>query len=226
MNKIPGYLQFSLTLLLAAQTADAQTIENIDLKGIKIGNQNWQIRNLDVSTFRNGDEIPQAKSLDELLLIGETNPSWCYYNFDPANGEKYGKLYNWYTVNDSRGLCPSGWHVPSNNEWITLIDFLGGDSIAGTKMKTTGDWKNGNGTNTSGFAGLPSGAGGYRKGGEDLFFNFIGNNGAWWSSAKVDAEKDNTQKTAWIFVLSFDNTKVDMVQNYKARRVSVRCIRD
>ena len=104
---------------------------------VTIGTQVWMTKNLDVSTFRNGDTIPQAKTTEEWKRAGENQqPAWCYYDNDPANGAKYGKLYNWYAVNDSRGLAPVGYHVPSDAEWTKLTDFLGGESVASTKMKS------------------------------------------------------------------------------------------
>ena len=133
---------------------------------ITIGTQVWMTKNLDVATFRNGDPIPQAKTDEEWEKAGENQqPAWCYYDNDPANGAKYGKLYNWYAVNDSRGLAPVGYHIPSDAEWTILTDFLGGEKVAGTKMKSTDFWadyegNSGNGTNESGFSGLP---GGYRS---------------------------------------------------------------
>jgi len=147
---------------------------------VSIGGQVFMSKNLDVSTFRNGDPIPQAKTYEEWGRAGENQqPAWCYYNNDPANGAKYGKLYNWYAVNDSRGLAPEGWHVPSDAEWTILTDYLGSD--AGTKMKSKTGWnENGNGTNSSGFSGLPGG--GRNDGGA---VNGIGHVGYWWSSSEA-----------------------------------------
>ena len=103
---------------------------------IAIGAQVWMTKNLDVATFRNGDPIPQAKTNEEWVKAGDNQqPAWCYYDNDPANGTKYGKLYNWYAVNDSRGLVPVGYHIPSDAEWKILTDFLGGEEVAGKKMK-------------------------------------------------------------------------------------------
>jgi len=101
-----------------------------------IGTQVWATKNLDVSTFRNGDPIPQAKSDAEWVAAGENyQPAWCYYDNDPKNGTKYGKLYNWFAVRDARGLAPAGWHVPTDEEWTELSTFLGGEDVAGEKMK-------------------------------------------------------------------------------------------
>ena len=106
---------------------------------VTIGKQVWSTKNLDVSKFRNGDIIPEAKTEEEWQRACENKqPAWCYYNNDPKNGLKYGKLYNWHAVNDLRGLAPAGYHIPSDAEWTQLTDFLGSD--AGTKMKSTSGW--------------------------------------------------------------------------------------
>jgi uncharacterized protein (TIGR02145 family) len=102
--------------------------------------QEWTMTtNLNVDKFRNGDPIPQAKSGDEWKAAGENEqPAWCYYRNEPSNDGKYGKLYNWYAVNDSRGLAPEGYHIPTYAEWITFKNLLGND--AGNKMKSTSGW--------------------------------------------------------------------------------------
>jgi len=148
---------------------------------VTIGKQVWMTQNLNVDKFRNGDPIPQARTGEEWNRAGTNKqPAWCYYNNDPANGAKYGKLYNGYAVSDSRGLAPVGYHIPSDAEWTTLTDYLGGIEKAGAKMKSKQGWaKNGNGTNSSGFSGLP---GGFRH--FDGSFNYIGLYGHWWSSAE------------------------------------------
>ncbi len=85
----------------------------------------WSKKNLNVSKFRNGDNIPEAKTNEEWNKAGENKqPAWCYYNNDSLNGAKYGKLYNWYAVNDSRGLAPLGWHIPSDVEWSIVQDWI------------------------------------------------------------------------------------------------------
>jgi uncharacterized protein (TIGR02145 family) len=108
-------------------------------KTVVIGTQTWMAENLNVSTFRNGDTIPEANTAEDWKTAGENGqPAWCYYENDPANGAKYGKLYNWFAVNDSRGLAPAGYHIPTNEEWTTLEYYLGND--AGNKMKSTSGW--------------------------------------------------------------------------------------
>jgi len=144
-----------LIVLIAASVFALQSIAQT----VTIGTQVWMTKNLDVSTFRNGDPIPQAKTDEEWVKAGDNKqPAWCYYENDPANGAKYGKLYNWYAVSDSRGLAPVGYHVPSDAEWTLLTDYLGGEEKAGDKMKSKQGWaEDGNGTNSSGFSGLPGG---------------------------------------------------------------------
>ena len=93
---------------------------------VTIGEQTWMNKNLDVTTFRNGDPIQEVTTYEEWIKLGEKGiPTWCYYENDSDYGEKYGKLYNWHAVKDPRGLAPKGWHVPSKSEWETLISFLG-----------------------------------------------------------------------------------------------------
>jgi hypothetical protein len=104
---------------------------------LNIGNQIWMTKNLNVDTFRNGDSIPQAKNIEQWIIAAENKlPAWCFYQFDIQFGKKYGKLYNWYAVNDARGLAPKGYHVPSISEWTVLLDFLGGADVAGKSLKS------------------------------------------------------------------------------------------
>ena len=108
-------------------------------QSVTIGKQVWMSKNLDLDKFRNGDSIPQAKTYEDWKFYQNYYmPTWCYYNFDSINEKHNGKLYNWYAVNDSRKLCPLGWHVPTDAEWTTLTTFLGGETVAGGKMKQTG----------------------------------------------------------------------------------------
>jgi uncharacterized protein (TIGR02145 family) len=109
------------------------------IKSVTIGTQVWMVSNLNVSTFSNGVEIPEVQDKAAWEKAGDNKqPAWCYYNNDPKNGVKYGKLYNWYAVVDSNGLCPQGWHVPSDKECETLVSYLGENP--GTKMKAKSGW--------------------------------------------------------------------------------------
>lgn len=184
-------------------TTYSQNTNENNFKTVKIGIQTWMTENLNVSTFRNGDVIPEAKTDEEWNKAGnEGKPAWCYYDNDSENGKRYGKLYNWYAVNDPRGLAPKGWHVPTDAEWTTLTDYLGGEAVAGTKMKSDSGWndfdgKTGNGTNACGFEGLPGGG----RNSSGVFY-YIGLYGAWWSSSEGGADR------AWDRSLTFNNGDV------------------
>jgi uncharacterized protein (TIGR02145 family) len=180
-----------------------------------IGTQYWMEKNLEVTHYRNGDMIPNVS--DPTAWEGLTTGAWCYYNNDSESG--YGKLYNWYAVNDPRGLAPTGWHVPSHAEWTTLSTYLGGTTVAGGAMKETGTthWTSPNtdATNSSGFSGLP---GGYRY--VDGEFFQIGRRVFWWSSTEYNTEK------AWLRFLDSSDGKVIVSLTPKLSGFSVRCLRD
>ena len=187
-------------------------------KEVSIGKQVWMSENLNVDKFRNGDPIPEAKTEEEWKKAGENKqPAWCYYDNDPANGARYGKLYNWYAVNDPRGLAPKGWHISTDAEWTKLSDYLGGADLAGTKMKSKSGWKVNNGTNSSGFSGLP---GGYRD--ENGTFYIIGLSGYWWSSTEFNTDGDG----ALFRFLDYPNGDVYRLGSIREKGMSVRCLRD
>ena len=175
-------------------------------------------KNLDVATYRNGDPIP--KVTDDAAWGALTTGAYCYYNNDSATyAATYGKLYNWYAVNDPRGLAPEGWHIPTDFDWTTLENCLGGASVAGGAMKETGTihWTTPNigATNISGWAGLP---GGYRF--NNGTFNFVGIGGYWWSATESDA-------TGALFrFLLYNNGDLNSINFSKQIGFSVRCLRD
>src|SRR5688572_16831919 len=152
-------LSWCIPIACGDKSANHST-DSSELSGIKIGNQVWATTSLDVVTFRNGDSIPEIKLNEEWEKAGkEGRPAWSYYENDSEKGKTYGRMYNWYAVNDPRGLCPEGWHVPTNEEWITLETHLGIPN-AGVKLKCDKGWNaNGNGDNSSKLCILP---GGYR----------------------------------------------------------------
>ncbi len=213
--KILKVLTVVFVLLLIVYTSFSQTG-----KIVNIGNQVWMTENLNLSVFRNGDAIAEAKTAEEWLNAGkEGKPAWCYYENDPANGEKYGKLYNWYAVNDSRQLAPQGCHVPSDAEWQSLVDYYGGQEVAGGQMKETGTvhWNSPNtgANNEHGFSALP---GGHRDS-KGNFYN-IRHYATFWSST-------NCNKTsAWKRHLSRGDTKVYIDCFNMVAGFSVRCIGD
>lgn len=188
-------------------------------QAVKIGSQTWMAKNLDVSTFKNGDPIPEVKTDAEWEAAGSAKkPAWSYYDHGTANGKTYGGLYNWYAVNDPRGLCPKGWHVPTDDEWDTLVSFLG-DSVAGNKMKEAGTahWESPNtgATNASGFSVLPGGNR-YLNG----YSSTLGIYAYFWSAA------ESSSGSAWSRNLNSNNSDVYRNNYYKAYGFSVRCVRD
>jgi uncharacterized protein (TIGR02145 family) len=187
-----------------------------DVGTVRIGPQIWAVANLNVITFRNGDSIREAKTNNEWVKAGESGkPAWCYYNNDPANGLKYGRLYNWYAVNDPRGLAPVGWTLSSDADWAKLTYYLKGQGAAGNKMKSTSGWSEGNnGTNESGFTGLP---GGYRV--ENGAFVNLGTISTWWSST------ESRELSAIDHYIALSGSLVGS-SSPKQRGESVRCLRN
>ena len=207
-----NYFENSITIV------DENTVTDIDgnvYKTVRIGNQVWMAENLRVSRYRNGDLI--TNFINDKKWQTDKNGAWCFYKNEYENNSIYGKLYNWFAVDDDRGLAPKGWHVASYKEWCTLIDYLGGKSIEDDKLKDTGTahWIGLNKTskNESGFSAIPGGQR-YANG----TFNSVGNNGYWWSSDEGD----------YMNALGWDmNYDVGTDYGYDKRRgFSVRCIRD
>jgi uncharacterized protein (TIGR02145 family) len=194
-------------------------IDSIETKAqqVKIGKQEWADKNLDVSTFRNGDLIPHAKTNEEWEKAGlNGDPAWCYYNNDSILGLKFGKLYNWYAVNDSRGLAPLGWHVASDTDWSTLKESFENEVIACIELKSTEHWlEPENGNNHSNFGGLP---GGFRY--LNGNFSSMGFFAYWWTSSRGEYPFN-----AWFRSLGND-FKFGRACYDKDYGFSVRCIKD
>ena len=170
---------------------------------IKIGSQEWATEDLKVTKFRNGEDIPLVKDNKEWAEL--TTAAYC-------TTPEGNYLYNWYAVNDSRGLAPEGFHVSSDEEWTELIDVLGGEEVAGVAMKTE-EW---NGTNSSGFSALPGGYRNYDNG----YFYFEGNLGGWWSSSAYGPNY------AWNRNLNSFNGNVYRNYFYQPNGFSVRCLKN
>jgi uncharacterized protein (TIGR02145 family) len=206
----------STTTPIKATEPDASTTSIIS---VKIGKQEWTTENLNVSTFRNGDPIPEAKTNEQWAQAGkDQKPAWCYLNNDPANGKKIGKLYNWYAVNDSRGLAPVGWHIPTREEWRELTDFLHStDGYSGLRMKAKNGWKeNGNGNNESGFAGVP---GEVRSDNGVFEIPSATSMGKWWSTTKSNG-------FIAILILCHDRNSAYILSAGPEGGLYVRCIKD
>lgn len=228
----PAFVLGCFILLLNNCKKDEINIPTVtDIDGniyhtVNIGGQVWMIENLNVTRFRNGDPIPNITNDAEWSI--QTEGAYCNYNNDESTGKKYGKLYNWLAVADSRNIAPEGWHVPSDAEWLILENYVAAhlDSSPNVaKALAAGtDWtifseegsvgmdliKN----NSSGFTALPAG---YRLGG---VFNKLGDYGGWWSST------ESTENNAWIRVLFFSYNNLATIYHDKANGFSVRCIQD
>jgi len=209
---------YSNQIKLTTNTAST-TISDIEgniYNTVSIGNQIWMASNLSTSRYRNGAYIPYI--LNSNQWASTKTPALSFYNHDNNFETNYGKQYNWYAVTDAQGLCPIGWHIPTNNEWTILSDFLGGLNLAGGRMKATGTqyWSfPSNGSNSSGFTGLP---GGFRN--VDGTFGILGYNGFWWS-----ATEENEQRAINRSIIYTDNL-LSAGSSSKNQGFSVRCLKD
>ena len=184
---------------------------------VTIGTQVWMVENLKTTKYNDGTGIPLVTNTIEWSNL--TTPGYCWYNNDEASYKNtYGALYNWYTVNTGK-LCPTGWHVPTNAEWTTLTDYLGGAGVAGGKLKEAGTthWNSPNtgATNESGFTALPGG----RRYTTGLFY-FFGETGCWWSSTKAYTSDAYSRK------MYYNDNDVLTYDDYWNHGFSVRCVRD
>jgi uncharacterized protein (TIGR02145 family) len=196
-------------------------VDGNSYKTVKIGDQVWMAENLKVSKFSDGTDIPNVS--DGTQWSNLTTSAWAYCNNDAVNNAKYGKLYNWYTLsptmNGNKNVCPSGWHVPTDAEWTVLTEYLGGEIIAGGKMKEVGitSWNSPNtyATNISFFTGIPAGER-YFGGG----YGDIGRFGYWWSST------EDGEGGVWNRKLYLNNGYIGSNHGSKGDGFSVRCLKD
>jgi len=181
---------------------------------VGIGNQCWFKENLRSDNYRNGDAIPG--NLTDSQWTSTYSGAQTVYNNDPANLETYGRLYNWYAVTNARGLCPVGFHVPTDNEWTVLENALGGSSVAGTALKSSAsDSPPWDGSNSSGFSAVP---GGFRDF-SSSYFSYLGSGGYWWSSSPNvwNAWNRNLYSGYSYVARDYDSVRYGF---------SVRCVRD
>jgi uncharacterized protein (TIGR02145 family) len=218
----------STSTTLVPTTTTTTTVEgcpNCVANDVTIGTQVWTGCNLNVDTYLNGDPIPQIT--DPNLWKSARQGAWCYYNNDPVNGPIYGKLYNWYAVNDPRGLAPVGYHIPTDTEWNTLINFLGDFTIAGEKLKETGlcHWNSPNefSNNQSLFTALPAGVRSSDPIG-DGSFGGIGEYAFFWTSTEKVMGGD--PESAYNVTLFNVNTNVSLLWTYQIGGQSLRLIKD
>lgn len=203
-----------------ANTPSGTTVTDADgniYQTITIGTQEWLAENLKTTKYNDGTPIPLVTE-DEPWSSTNT-PAYCWYENDQSTyGDTYGALYNWYTV-ETGNLCPTGWHVPTDDEWTILTDYLGGSGVAGGKLKETGTahWAlpNTGATNETGFTALP---GGYRH--YSGSFSFVGLYGDWWSSTESFAS------SAYHRLITYDYGGVDRFGDYSPYGYSIRCLKD
>ena len=206
--------QHWMSLTAGLQEGTVTDVEGNSYRTIKIGNQEWMSENLRTKRYRNGHlvTLTQSNSNWENATFG----AYCWYNNDAGNDATYGKLYNWHAVADTRGLCPEGWHVASQNDFNVLTTFLNGSNLAGGKMKEIAFWNSPNigATNTSGFSGLP---GGSRS--PDGTFGFEASQGWWWSSSS---------SASFPFFISLSRQSSSLISALDSPRhgMSVRCVKD
>jgi uncharacterized protein (TIGR02145 family) len=219
--KQKNVILFAVILFFIGLTElQAQTVKDIDgnvYKTVTINKQVWMAENLRTTKYNDGTAIPLVT--DDKVWAALITPAFCWYNNDETrNKNKYGALYNWYTVSTNK-LCPKGWHVSLDKEWATLTTYLGGEKVAGGKLKEIGTihWKSPNtgATNESGFTALPSGSratnGSFRLGGEGVSF---------WSSMEHNASQ------AWFSSLTYNYSILTIFYAYKQVGWSIRCLMD
>lgn len=194
----------------------------IDIDGnayptIVIGDQIWMAENLRVTKYRNGNSIPNITG--DAAWEATTNGAYCWYNNNKSANAKYGAMYNWHAVNDSRGLCPDGWRVPTDAEWTSFTNRLGGLGVAGGKLKSVSalwDSPNTDATNSSGFSALSAGI----RSSDGSFWS-LGSTGYWWSST------ESYSTSAWYRYMSSSSGSVGRHNNfYKTHGFSIRCLKD
>jgi uncharacterized protein (TIGR02145 family) len=193
-------------------------IEGNTYNTVQIGNQVWMSENLKTSRYRNGGLIPNVT--DNTAWSNLTNGARSYYNKDETNNAIYGKLYNWYTTQGDT-LCPTGWGVPTDAEWTTLTNYLGGESVAGSKMKSIGTayWNSPNegATNESGFSALPAGI----RHSDDSNFNSNNYYTSFWSSSS-----ENSGVAARFFFTFYANSGFYPSNTFLSGGLTLRCIKD
>ncbi len=200
-------------------TGSVKDNEGNEYLTVVIGDQEWMRENLRVSKYNDGTTIRHVQDKSEWAKL--KSGAWCYHIDD--NGEVYGKLYNWYAVNEKKGICPKGWHVPTDKEWNIMINKFDGIHKAGGKLKSTATtpdihprWinPNANATNESDFSAVPGGI--RTHAGE---FKYLGSFGAYWTSCETYGEN------AWKYGMSYNDTKIYRHRRDKNYGYSVRCVR-
>lgn len=227
MRKLLLFIIVFSYLIIATSCSDNNTSPSKTFyETVKIGKQTWMLNNLNVDRYRNGDKIQHINDWEDWMLT--KSGAWCYYQYEGENGPVYGKLYNWYAVNDPRGLAPEGWRIPSEYEWKILEMHFGMTweqtekfgwrcgEIGGKLKKISGLWYGSNdlATNSTGFSAVP---GGWRSDGGT--FNDKGYQACFWTSTEYDSGK------ALCRCLSTYNGEIYRAAKSKNIGYSVRCVK-
>jgi uncharacterized protein (TIGR02145 family) len=190
---------------------------------VTIGSQVWMAENLKTTKYSNGEQLPNET--DRIKWLNLSTGAYCWYNnSETIYKNAFGALYNWYAVQDSRNICPTGWHVPSTAEWTTLTSYLGGESVSGGKLKETGTthWQSPNtsATNETGFTALPGGSRFYEMNSGIELFDGFGSYGYWWSVTGYSSA------FAWYRSISYNSGNAVTYDEWKSDGFSVRCLKD
>ncbi len=212
---------FCLLLMCLSLKVNSQTTgivndsEGNAYKTVRIGNRLWMAENLRVTRFRNGEPITNVP--EDSRWMYQATAAWCSYDNDSAQAKQHGNLYNWHAVSDARGICPQGWHIPSDAEWQQLADALGGNAVAGGKLKSTTLWDfpNAGATNASGFNATGTGIRLYTGN-----YNLMGFCVVFWSSTS------GNKLLAWVRYLEYGNSKFTRTYYGKTSGLSCRCVKD
>ncbi len=201
-------------------TDNRPTVTDIDgnvYHTVTIGTQTWMAENLRTTKYSDGVNIPNVS--DDTLWSYATDGGYCDYNNTPANAAKYGHLYNWFAASSSHNLAPAGWHIATDDDWATLATYLGGDNVAGGKLKEsgTGNWTSPNtgASNETGFTALPTG---YRN--FNGAFGGLGEVAQWWSSSEFSLGRGLYRS------VSYDAANLTGGNYIKSSGFSVRCVKD
>jgi uncharacterized protein (TIGR02145 family) len=206
-------------LIISCNNNVSETVTDIEgnvYKTVRIGKQIWMAENLRVTRYRNGDSIPNVTNRAQWIMLREG--AYCNYGNNDSIARIYGRLYNWYAVNDSRNIAPEGWHIPTDKDFSKLVNFLGGDSLAGVKMKASGTiyWHTAcAGADKNGFSALPAGMRNDYTGN----FYLLENNTLFWTTTENDT-------SAWVRLLNSTDAGVFRTYAEKIAGLSVRCVKD
>jgi uncharacterized protein (TIGR02145 family) len=211
---------YGSAMSFTTQGGTTGTVTDIDgnvYNTVTIGTQVCMVENLKTTKYRDGTSIPNVT--DNISWSNLTTGAYCDYSNTPSNSATYGKLYNWYAATNAHNIAPTGWHVPTDADWTTLTTYLGGEGVAGGKLKETGTthWQSPNigATNETGFTALPGGIRNYNGS-----FDYIGSHGYWWSATESGATY------AWDRLMNYGYSYVYRSGDGKELGFSVRCVRD